>query len=237
MLPGAVITSEREEGMFKILMGVIGVAGLVVAASLLFGGGSLLLFNSALSDNDGFIHSVPFDIDVDGYAVVAGPAEINMTPDVPVDLGEIATLRIRATHDDPEQAIFIGVAKSTAVGVYLGGVPHALVEDLDDDSFALTYRVETADAEADAADATVGAPAEQPFWINSTSGTGPQMLEWELETGDVSFVVMNESAADGLSFEAVIGARVPLIRPVGMGLLIGGGVALAVGTLLLAIAL
>lgn len=216
--------------MFRILMGLIGVVGLVVATSLLFGGGSLLLLESTLTDEEGFINSVPFDIEVDGYAVVAGPAEIEMTPDVPVDLGEIVTLRIRAIHEDPTLGVFIGVADTAAVDAYLGGVPHAIVEDMDDESFSLTYRI-------DASGEAPGLPSEQRFWINSTYGPGLQTLEWEVDTGDVSFVVMNEDAVDGISFEAVVGARIPLIRPVGNGLLIAGGVALAVGTLLLALAL
>ncbi len=216
--------------MFRMLMGLLGVVGLIVAASLLFGGGSLLIVETALTDDDGFINSVPFDIEVDGYAVVAGPAEIELTPDVPIDLGEIATVRISSTHEDPSKGIFIGVADTASVNAYLGGVPYAIVEDLDDESFSLTYRV-------DASGEAPGAPGEQPFWIDSTLGSGQQTLEWGIETGDVSFVVMNTDAADGISFEAIVGARVPLIRPIGMGLLIGGGVALVVGTLLLAIAL
>lgn len=216
--------------MFRILMGLVGIVGLVVATSLLFGGGSLLLLEATLTDEDGFLNSVPFDIEVDGYAVVAGPAQIELTPDAPVDLGEIATFRIRAVHDDPTQGVFVGIADTSDVDTYLGGVPHAIVEDLDDESFSLTYRI-------DASGEVPGSPGEQPFWIGSTYGSGPQTLEWEIEEGDFSFVLMNEDASDGVSFEAVVGARVPLIRPVGTGLLIGGGVALAIGTLLLALAL
>ena len=216
--------------MFRILMGLLGVVGLVVATSLLFGGGSLLLLESTLADEEGFINSASFDIEVDGYAVVAGPAEIEMTPDVPVDLGEIATLRIRAMQQDPALAVFVGVADAADIEAYLGGVPHAIVEDLDDETFSLTYRI-------DASEEAPGLPSDQPFWISSTYGPGLQTLEWEIETGDVSFVVMNGDATDGISFEAVVGARIPLIRPVGTGLLIAGGVALGVGTLLLALAL
>jgi len=216
--------------MFRILLGLIGIVGLVVATSLLFGGGSLLLLDATLTDEGGFFNSVPFDVEVDGYAVVAGPAEIDLTPDVPVDLGEIATLRIHAVQKDPMGGIFVGIADAADVDAYLGGVPHAIIEDLDEESFSLTYRV-------DASEESPGPPGEQAFWISSTVGPGAQVLEWEIETGDVSFVVMNADATDGISFEAVVGARIPLIRPVGTGLLIGGGVALAVGTLLLALAL
>jgi len=216
--------------MFRVLMGLLGVVGLVVATSLLFGGGSLMLLEATLTDEDGFINSVPFDIEVDGYAVVAGPAQIHLAPDMPVDLGEIATFRIRAVHEDPERGVFVGVANTDNLDSYLGGIPHAIVEDLDAEEFSLTYRI---DASGDAP----GAPGEQPFWIDSAYGPGKQTLQWEIESGDVSFVVMNEDAADGISFEAEVGARIPVIRPVATGLLIGGAVSLVFGTLLLVIAL
>ena len=48
---------------------------------------------------------------------------------------------------------------------------------------------------------------------------------------------MNEDASDGLAIEVVAGVRVPLIGPVGVGLLIGGGVTLALGIILFALAL
>jgi len=216
--------------MFRILLGVLGVVGLVVAASLLFGGGSLLVLESELTDETGFIESAPLGVEADGYAVVAGPAQIDLAPDLPVELGEIASLRIRATSTDPSRGLFVGVAEAAAVDAYLGGVPYAFVENLDADSFALTYRV-------DASGELPGPPGEGAFWTASTQGMGTQELEWEVEAGQVAFVIMNEDATDGVSFEAVVGVRIPLLRPIAKGLLVGGGAALAVGTILLVLAL
>ncbi len=81
------------------------------------------------------------------------------------------------------------------------------------------------------------APTAVDIWVTSTYGIGEQVLEWELSSGDFSFVVMNEAATEGMAFEIIVGARVPLIKSVGVSLLVGGGVALALGTILLAIAL
>ena len=124
---------------------------------------------------------------------MAGPAEIELTPEAPIDLGEVATIRISSTHEDPEEGIFIGVADTASVDTYLGGVPYAIVEDLDDESFSLTYRI-------DASEDAPAVPGEQPFWIDSTYGSRQQTLEWELESGDVSFVVMNADASDAVSY-------------------------------------
>jgi hypothetical protein len=94
----------------------------------------------------------------------------------------------------------------------------------------LSYRMNTSEQ-------PLSPPGEQVFWTLSSTGIGFQELEWKLEEGDVSFVIMNEDASDGLAFETVVGARVPLIGPVGIGLIVGGAVTLAIGTILLVIAL
>lgn len=219
--------------MFRLILGVIGFAGVLIALPLLFTGGSLYWVDTALTDEDGFVNSVVMEVEVDGFALVAGPAEIEDLPEIPsspIDLGQIATLRIQALNLDPDQGIFVGIAPTDLLDDYLGGVPYAIVDDTNDDGMFLSYRL-------NASEQPVSPPADQAFWTLSSTGIGFQELEWELEEGDVSFVIMNEDASDGLAFETIVGARVPLIGPVSIGLVIGGAVTLAIGTILLAIAL
>ena len=47
---------------------------------------------------------------------------------------------------------------------------------------------------------------------------------------------MNEDASANVQVEAVVGARVPMIRPLGTSLMIGGGIALIFGTVMIALA-
>ena len=217
--------------MLKLLVGLMGIVSLVAAIPLLFGGGSLVWIDSALADSEGFVNTAQMEIEVDGYALVAGPAQIDILPTGPIDVGEIATIRIQAENQNSNQGLFIGVADADTVNDYLGGVPHAIVEELEPESISLTYHTDLSGTELSAS------PGDQPFWTASSEGTGGVVLEWEIERGEVSFVIMNDDAADGLAFDAVIGARVPVIRPIGVSLLIGGGLTLAIGTLLLALAL
>jgi len=219
--------------MFRLLLGVVGLAGVLIALPLLFAGGTLFWVDTALTDANGFVNSTVMEIEVDGFALVAGPTEIEDLPEIPdspIALGEIATLRIQAENLDADQGIFIGIALTETLDDYLGGVPYAVVDDTDEGELFLSYRM-------NASDEPLSPPGEQEFWTSSTTGIGLQQLEWELEEGDVSFVIMNEDASDGLAIEVVAGVRVPLIGPVGVGLLIGGGVTLAIGTILLALAL
>jgi len=219
--------------MFRLLLGAIGLTGILIAFPLLFAGGSLFWVDTALTDENGFVNSTVMEIQVDGFALVAGPAEVEDLPEIPdspIALGEIATLRIQAENLDTDQGIFIGIAPTEILDDYLGGVPYSVVDDVNEGEMFLTYRM-------NASDEPISPPGELEFWTSSAAGIGLQQLEWELEEGDVSFVIMNEDASDGLGIEAVAGVRVPLIGPVGIGLLIGGGVSLAVGTILFALAL
>ena len=216
--------------MSRWLVGLIGVTSVIVAASLLFGGGSLLWIDATFTDAEGFIQSETVEVEVDGYALVAGPAEIDLEPEIPVGVGELATVRLRVESQSPSQGIFLGVASSPALEAYLGGANYAVIESFRRESFALSYRMSGDDAPA-------VAPTTIDIWTDSTWGTGEQILDWEVRSGDDSFVVMNETGSEGMSFEASVGARVPFLRPIGVGLLIGGGITLALGTVLLAIAL
>jgi len=218
--------------MLRLLLGLLGIAGLIVATPLLIGGGTVLMVETTLTDAEGFITSTPIEVDVDGYALVAGPAEIDISPEIPLELGQMASIRLQIVGEGERssQGVFVGIADSGVVDDYLGGVPYAVPETVDEESMTLSYRV------AEESGALPGRPADQPFWIASTSGTGPQELVWEIEDGTYSIVVMNDDASDGLSFETRIGAHIPLLKPIGTGLLVGGSVVMALGALLVALA-
>jgi len=219
--------------MFRWMLALLGVVGLVTALPLLFSGGSLVWVDTVLTDSDGFINSMEAEVEVDGFALVSGPAEIESLPDlpqIPLRFDDVATIRIMAENLEPDVGIFVGLAEVDAMEAYIGGVPHAVVDDVSEDGFTLLYRT-------DVAGDVPSLPTDQTFWTASASGLGEQVLEWNLEEGSYLAIVMNENAADGLAFRTTLGARVPLIGPVGVGLLIGGGLALALGTVLLAIAL
>lgn len=69
------------------------------------------------------------------------------------------------------------------------------------------------------------------------SGTGTQTLEWKLETGTYSLVLMNHDGSQGVDLDIALGAKIPLIFGVGVGLVVGGIVALVVGILMIIFAL
>jgi uncharacterized membrane protein len=72
------------------------------------------------------------------------------------------------------------------------------------------------------------APTSQNFWTESAYGSGTQILEWELESGSHSLVLMNNNGSVGVDIDIVLGAKVPLLFGIGVGLLVGGVAALSI---------
>ena len=61
---------------------------------------------------------------------------------------------------------------------------------------------------------------------------GTQTVEWELQSGDWVLVLMNADGSQGVDVAGTIGAKVPSLFWLGIGLLIGGVIVLAVGVLM-----
>src|SRR5215212_8598733 len=77
--------------------------------------------------------------------------------------------------------------------------------------------------EAVSGDRAPADPAGEDIWSASTSGTGTQSLEWDIEDGDWSAVVMNADGSPGVDVRASAGAGASFLQPLGLGLL-GGAV-------------
>ena len=128
-------------------------------------------------------------------------------------------LRVAVEGDQP---LFVGIADSEDVEGYLAGIAHERVTAIDIEDFALTTQTRQGAAER-------GVPADEAFWQASVQGTGTQTLELEhgYGRGQLSLVVMNADASQGVDAELELGAHVPWLPWVGLGGLIGGGLLLA----------
>jgi hypothetical protein len=216
--------------MIRLLAGLLGITSAIVATALLIGGGTFLWIDATMTDSEGFINTKPVTLETETYAIATPPAEIDVTSTGPFEFGTLATFRIEAENLNPAKGVFISVAKADDLENYLDDVLYVEIEDLQIEPFETTMILHPGHLAPQT-------PSAQAFWTISMHGLGPQSLTWDLESGDYAFVLMNEDASPGVAAEAVVGARVPLIRPVSISLLIGGGVALFIGTVLLALAL
>jgi len=223
----------------KIVLLVFGVIVLLISLVLLLPGGALIWAERELRDDEGFYTSKSIELDRDSYAIVTEPANI--------DLGEeewewlpwvrswgpsdFLTLKIEGSSSDSSKQIFIGVAETSDLERYLTGVEYDEITDWEFRRRSPKYTNHRGTSEP-------LAPTSQAFWIASVHGAGTQTMEWAIESGTYSFLLMNEDGSRGLDLEALIGIAVPsVLWGIGVGLLIGGLVVLALAVLMIYLAL
>ena len=216
--------------MIKLLLGLLGITGALVAAGLLIGGGTLVWVDTAMTDSEGFINSKPVGLETETYAITTPPAAVEIEIPGPMDAGTVATLRISAENRDPEEGVFVGLAEVADLDGYLSEVAYDEIVELEAEPFEVILVTHPGVAAPQT-------PTAQAFWTASAHGIGPQTLTWDVESGDYTVVLMNEDASSGVEVETVVGARIPMIRPVGTSLLIAGGIVLVFGTLMIGLAL
>jgi hypothetical protein len=133
-------------------------------------------------------------------------------PDWLVSSDTFGHIRIdpRSTGD---KAAFFGIARTRDVDAYLDQVQHDEVTDLDLDPFKL-------ETSRRAGEARPAMPVAQTFWAASSADGRP--LDWKVRSGDWSVVMMNADGSPGVSVDATVGAKSPLIRELAWWLTIPG---------------
>ena len=196
--------SRRAEA--KTLIGAV----LVLIGLFLVWGGIAPLTESR--DADGYYMSDSLILDRPSFAVV--------TTDMDLLRGRWETLAeesfaelFMATPDGirmqgmvpGDEAIFLGIAPTSAVGQYLDGVAHDEITEWEADQAAIL------DVEYTPYEGTVSPtpPGGESFWAVSVSGTETQALDWTIEDGDWTAVVMNADGSRGVAAEVAFGALPP----------------------------
>lgn len=216
-------------GVGKAILLIFGVIVLLVGVGLLFGGGFLVWADTALKDSEGFISTNTVQLERDSYAIVTPPADIDLKAAWTWDLSELATIKVEGESRDPSKAIFMGIGDDLDVSTYLSGVNHDEITRFTIHPYTVEYRNRPGNAEP-------SDPTAQTFWTASAHGAGTQALTWELEAGDWVLVLMNEDGSVGVDLDAAVGAKVPWIFGVGVGLLVGGVVVIAISVLMIYLA-
>lgn len=206
----------------RIILLVFGAILLLGAVASLFGGGALLWVNSALTDSEGFFTTSTIDLDKDSHAIVIAPANIDVRAAWLLERSTLATFKIKGSNDNSSKQIFIGIAEASDLNPYLSDVEYDEITDFSIYPYEVTYTNHPGDSEP-------AAPTLQTFWTASAYGDGNQTLEWEIKTGSYAMVLMNADGSADVDLSVVVGAKVPLIFGLGLGLLIGGVFALIIG--------
>jgi hypothetical protein len=207
----------------RIVATTIGAVLAVLGVGLLALGGVLALVGTQ-RDDAGFLHTGTERLASDGAAIVSREIDLGPGDDGPwgAELGTFVHLRVRATAADPDEALFVGVARTADVDRYLAGVAHDVIDDFD----VRPFRV---DARAVAGGPATIAPGAVDIWDASTSGPGRQALEWTPRDGRWSVVVMHADGSSSVGADVDLGVDVRHLSAFALALVAGGAVLVAGG--------
>jgi hypothetical protein len=221
---------KRSRGA-RIALIVTGALTALAAAGLLAVGGAAL-WGESEKDADGYLStdrhrfatsthalaSESLDVDLDGAGWLMDRE----------DFGDVR-LEVAPRGDEP---VFVGIAPTDQVSRYLSGVARTSVSDADSWPLEVSYDERTVAGERRPAP-----PGEQRIWAASVEGAGTQTLEWDVEDGDWSVVVMNADGSRGVNAEVEAGAKVPFLSEIGWTAIGTGAILLvaAAGLLVLGI--
>ncbi len=204
----------------RIVLVVCGALAVLVSLGLLFTGGGILYVERAFADRDGFITATGLELSGDSYAIVTEPAAIEVEWSWWRDT--LATLRIKAEPRDASKQVFVGIADWQAVQAYLDGVAYDEISHFELHPLRVDYANHPGTS-------LPQPPTGRSFWRASAQGVGAQTLEWDLEPGRFVLVLMNADGSKGIDLVGSVGARIPWLSFVWIGLLVAGGILLLLG--------
>lgn len=200
----------------RLIAIIVGALLALLAGGLVIAGGVLLWAYGTQRDAQGFFETADRRVSSSGYALTSPDVDVNIGSELEdwIPRGNTAAVKIvvRSTGDEP---LFVGIGPTDYVARYLGDVAHDEITDFGYPSRRIDY--ESVEGGAPAAP-----PSQQDFWVVESDGAGRQSIEWDIEDGNWTAVIMNSDAAAGVEADLSLGARFGLLLPIGIALLVGG---------------
>ena len=194
---------------------VAGAILLLPAAGLGAAGVALLAFDG-MRDSSGYVTSPVVGASSSAAAITADGITIEGGDFWARNLADVGGVRITAASTNGK-AVFIGIARQAQVDSWLSGTAHDSIVNVTDGEARYDRTAGTVRA--------VTAPAEQDFWLASTTGAGNATLEWQATDGDYTVVLANADGSVDLATRVRASAQIPDLTALGGGVL-GTGVVL-----------
>ena len=217
---------------------LFGIFFLLISIPMMVGGVAVLGVPAVLAEDDGFMYSPSihlnsqnthafvtesFQIDTNTkhYQNTYQDGYVNVNFD---NFGKIVNFRIKSN------SYFIGLGPSVEVENYLSNVSYTVVDNMNNGYFS-SY-----DLNVNSNESLTTSPSEQSFWlasgVNEISYT-PSIADFNK---DLTLVVMKEDGSQGVNADVKLGVNIPILTPIGIGLLVIGGLLFALTILLFVMA-
>lgn len=201
--------------MQRVLLIVLGLVCMLVALPLVVGGAVAVAITAGAGPT---LQGRIGEASSPGFAVVSEAlgAEWDQT------LATRSEVRIGVRDLTSGGPVFIGYGPTDDVDAYLAGTSYTVLSSLEE-SEGGRQDIEVPDGRAPAP------PTEMSFWVEQSSGPGLQEIAVGSRSGNYLLVAMNADASPGLALSVHGSLELPLLRPVGFGLLAGGGLLFLLG--------
>jgi len=220
-------SEEHEMNGKSIALVVTGALATIVAAGLLAIGGLALLGDSQ-KDSDGYLSTGTHQFEAGTRALATENLDVDLDgTDWFMDANDLGKVRLQVESQD-DAPVFVGIAPTSDVEDYLAGVSHSTLTDVSSSPFEADY-------DHHGGDRPPVAPADSHIWAASEHGSGKQTLNWEIQDGDWSIVVMNADGSAGVDTDISTGATVPFLDELGWTAAGSGSFVLVVGVALLVV--
>lgn len=193
----------------------IGIA-LAIAAAISLTLAAMALWGDSKTDSAGYLSTKSQPFETSTHAIATDDLDIDGAGWL-IDRGVFGKIRLRVDARGGKP-VFVGIARTRDVDAYLRGTAYAELTDVDYSPFKPIYR--------DHAGIDVpGVPADQGFWVAATHGPGTQTLDWKLDDGHWSVVVMNADGSRDVDAKVSAAAKIDWLDTAGW-ILLGTGVVL-----------
>jgi hypothetical protein len=189
---------------------------------MLLGGGALAIGYATQRNDDGYLDVTIDQLQTPTVAITGEDVRFATDPGSPDWLIDAIDLDVQlvATGLDPEDAIFIGIARQRDLDRYLADVAHERVTRFDDGEPVYRRQGE--------GERPLPAPADQDFWVASATGSGTQELTWSATSGRWAAAVLNADGSPGVAVTMTVGAKSGIVMPIaltmaGLGLVLTAG--------------
>jgi hypothetical protein len=211
----------------RIALVVTGAVAALISTALIVGG-LAALWGDSQKDSDGYLTTDTQRFEAGGRALATENLDIDLGDvDWIAETNDLGKLKVTAESRD-ERPLFVGLARTSDVEEYLAGVPHSTVDDVETSPFGADYT-------RHAGNRHPVAPEHAGIWAASSEGAGEQSIDWEIEDGDWSVVVMNADGSLGVDADISAGANVPYLDELGWSAIGSGAFALVLGVGLIAL--